>query len=290
MRLIALSVLVVMSSSCESFARGPVSGRSDDLNITFQAEGGDQWCGSTVRITMSANDDSSFAKSTERFQQMIGRLRGAVTSKSECPKVEKIALEGRVADRVVYAAETSRLARWLLIEYDLITGRPKCFKSDMDRLQCDKYVEAFILAQSVMSQKGFGGVTFTQMLSIGTQDSDLEWKSGEGVGKLKIVDLEAMKAAGAPSNEIAKAIADGRKQICQNSGGRVVEEISDTHGRDLAREGLTCSQGAAKRVEHFIVSKQGSKAFVFTVGGINARLGNAKKFGDSLIAAFRPGV
>jgi hypothetical protein len=72
-----------------ALANSPIKGTAGDLGFDFAAEGGNAWCGETVRVRLDAKSREA-VEPGRKLDQSLGRIRAAVTASGECPKATAI--------------------------------------------------------------------------------------------------------------------------------------------------------------------------------------------------------
>jgi hypothetical protein len=273
--------LVLLAAGATAVTADPVRGRSRDLGIAFELAGGEQWCGATVTVQLTADSDDAYQPEGMPFLQMIGRIRAIIND--QCASVARIVLDGQAHGKKVFAAEMTRLTRWRrIIALDPQTMRPLCVPPPADRFECDKRIAAYVTVSRMMQGPTFTDVEITSLLENRT-DLQLGWQANGTFGALKITHRSEYDNRYTTNAAFADANLQSVERICVGEGGRAEAVPAADYGSGLAYRSTLCRRtGAATRINILLVASQGDWFYLFSLWGEDPRIDGVKKMAAAL--------
>lgn len=262
-----------------------VRGESRDLAIRFVVQGGLHWCGSHIKVLLTASSANSFQPDAIPFLQMIGRIRAVVLS--QCPAIETIAFDGIVKGRTVFAAETSRLTRWRrFISLELATHRPICVTTDDSN--CLAKIDAYLLAHSLMRGDAFAETELTSVLQADSQD--LEFRSKDVIGKLRMTSRAELSPEFPTPGQLADAIIANISDSCTKQGGVAEPTQGADYAPKLAERKMTCRGVNGSVSQNAVLVLASPEQFrVFSLWAEDPNRAQASNFADRLVKAINSG-
>ena len=257
---------------------------SPDLGMEFRTnKTAAEWCEQVVRVRIGAKSKAAFEQNHEVFQQTVGRVRGALIA--ECKKVERIEFEGVVGEQIVYRAEVSRVARWRLISVDVATGKALCPQIGSDNLNCSRRTEAFHMAVSAMTGRSFSKTLITRMLEGGEEENDLEFRSGDVVGQVRIVPRDSMPNISETASGFATAVTESLLGQCIEAPLKIVEPKNEKD--HTALRGFSCATKGTAQTNSIVVKALGPSLYVFSIGAFRTPVPEVGTLADQLFEALK---
>lgn len=181
---VATLVALAFPAEGQSLPRPP-SGRSAQLGISFRATGGDQWCARTVDVELGAKTAKPAATKSPSFQQMVGRIRGIVTT--DCPAARNVTFRFEARNGFSALGEVSALTGWVYVPLELDGEREQC-KGPEDPELCSQRWQAYEFMRSLSGgDRPIRELKLTRYLDAGP-GSDVEFVRGGATGRLVILD------------------------------------------------------------------------------------------------------
>jgi len=263
-----LGVLVAATLVAESGSAEAIKGQSRELGIQFELRGGATWCGPDAVVALTAVKPDAFKPETQPFVLMLGRIRAVIMD--QCPAVERLIFDGAAEQRAVMSIEMTRLTRWRrLIKLDPKTRRPPCPKAEPAASECEKRVEAYLVAHKLMRGDQFSTAELTTVMDE-SESAHVIWQSGEVTGKLTIKERKEFAGRFASNTELADAVLHSLTDRC-SSDGALHESIwsaiwLEGSDQEVAVRGFSCHPPAEVPNHHaLIVTSVGSRFHVFAL-------------------------
>jgi hypothetical protein len=273
-------VLLVLVVTGETARTEVLKGQSRELGIQFEVSGGASWCAPDIAVALSAAKADAFKPETVQFVQMLGRIRAIIMD--QCPRVERIAFDAAAQQRAVMSIEMTRLTKWRrLVRVEPGTRRPTC-PTKQQGAECDKHIDAYVLAHRLMRGDPFAVTELTSFLEEDEAGAHAVWRSGEVTGKLTIKEQSEYAGRFRSGNQLADAATDALRMLCSREGGRPDLLWSESWPRPMQEEtavrGFSCHPSAGV-AEHraLIVSSAGTTFHVFALlaSGADAQVARA---------------
>ncbi len=248
----------------------PVAGQSAALGLGFTTEGED-WCGDTVNIKLTAKDASVFAGDKRALHQTLGRIRAVILREEICPRATEIIFDGAKGDKAVYRAEMSALTRWIAVERDLETGRALCLVPGVEEGLCARSVRVFDFARRLLTEPvADAPATLTNFLD-GRVSANVAFAIGSSKGTVALRDVEGGEA---PAARAARELEEAAIAACRSRGGEpetvVIDAAQTTVSRLGNQAGLaaqTCRAGATVTREAILTVQEGAAIFALSLEG-----------------------
>jgi len=263
-----LGALLAAAMATESVGAELVKGQSRELGIQFEVRGGATWCAPDVAVVLTAARPDAFKPETQQFVLMLGRIRAVVMD--QCPAVERLIFDGVAEQRPVMSIEMTRLTRWRrLINLDPRTRRPPCPGPKPAATECEKRVEAYLVAHKVMRGDQFSTAVLTTVLDDG-ESAHAIWQAAEVTGKLTIKERNEFAGGFTSNSQLAEAVLHGLAHQCSRDGapheGMWSAIWSEGSDREAAVRGFSCHPPADVPNHHaLIITSVGSRFHVFAL-------------------------
>ena len=283
--LLASALLSVVTG--ETARSEVLKGQSRELGIQFEVPGGVNWCAPDIVVALSAAKADAFKPETLQFVQMFGRIRAVIMD--QCPRVERIAFDAAAQQRAVMSIEMTRLTKWRrLVRVEPGTRRPTC-PTKQQEAECDKLIDAYLLAHKLMRGDPFAMTELTSFLEE-EAGAHAVWRSDEVTGKLTIKEHSDYAGRFMSGNQLADAATDALRMLCSREGGRPDLLWSESWPRPMGEEtavrGFSCrpSIGVAEH-RALIVSSDGTTFHVFALLASGADAQAARAAARDLVLA-----
>ncbi|MFN8830768.1 MAG: hypothetical protein ACK50Q_09105 [Labrys sp. (in: a-proteobacteria)] len=266
---LVLACLAIVSPR-PAMALEPVAGQSAALGIDFTTEGED-WCGDTVNIKLSAKDVAVFSGDRRALHQTLGRIRAVILRDEICPKATAIVFDGSKGEKAVYRAEMSVLTRWVAVERDVETGRPLCLVPGVEEGLCARAGHVFDFARRLFDEPIENQpATLTSFLD-GRASANVGFTLGTAKGTIVLRDAEAGEA---PAARLARELDEAAGAACRSQGGEpealTIEAAQSAVARLGTQAGLTahrCRSGSSETREAILAVQEGAAVFALSLEG-----------------------
>lgn len=243
-------------------------GENKKLGVSFQVNGGQEWCSPKVKISLDAKKPSVLTENSEEFQHMLGRIRAIV--EGSCPQVRLIHYQGMANGAEVTIGESAQFTNWVYVPQKIEGKRPPCAGPDNPAL-CDQRWNVFLANQIVFARPGFEKLVVTRYLTT-EEGADIEFVAGDASGRVSFVNFES----GVPFKTSTEFVEYQVQKLRSQCTGTFTEGEVNVLDLSSTMQGVTCATGTAFQHSYFLI-RQAPAGFEVTGFSDFTRDGNAAR-------------
>jgi len=243
-------------------------GENKKLGITFQVNGGQEWCAPQVKVSLKAEKPLVFTENSEEFQHMLGRIRAVI--EGFCPEAGRLLFQGESGGKTVTVGESARYTNWVYVPHTVAGKRPPCTGPENAAL-CDQRWDVFMAMRDVFSQPGFEKAVLTRYLTT-EGGADAEFVAGNASGRVSFLPFES----GVPfktSTEFVKYQIDKLRKQCN---GTFTPDGLEALDSSSTLQGASCATVTKSQHTYFLI-RQTPKGFEVTGFSDFTQDGNAAR-------------
>lgn len=230
-------------------------GENKKLGISFQVEGGQDWCGSKVTVSLNAKKSKVLTENSEEFQHMLGRIRAII--EGYCPEAGTISFLGNAGGTEVSVGESARFTNWMYVPHKIGGKQASCAGPD-DVALCAQRWSVFFKAREIFSRPGFEKVLLTRYLSTDA-GADVEFTAGSASGRVSFISSET----GIPFKSSAEFVEYQMNKLRDRCAGDFASDELEMLDPSSSMQGASCSTVSTRQRTYFLI-RQTTNGFEVT--------------------------